>query len=322
MKNFITSRYQIAFDVLISAVILAVILHFVGLDEFIEALATVNLFWLVVSILFLLGMYLMMTIRMKILLNEMQVSIPWVGLFKCHLSGMLLADLTPARTGYLSTAALMHKNYNVPSEKAMVAILGPQAYDFIFKIVVGGAGILFLISYAVIENSWMLWVGIAGLSSVLIVMLLLMYSRRFLLFFHFSKNWPIIGKAYSMFHRVQDHSGVVIKKTPILLFLLFITWMFKALSWYAVALSLGITIEAFAYPQAVFYFFFQPLVTMLEFVPTPTLAGLGFSEAGGVLVMSIFGVSAAQATAFMLIARFKSVLVNLPGIEEALKWIK
>ncbi|MCP4647478.1 MAG: flippase-like domain-containing protein [bacterium] len=321
MKKFITNKYQIALDVIISLVIVAALLHFVGFNEFLDALANINLFWLLISIVLLLGMYLMMTFRMKILLDEMKSPLSWLAIFKCHLTGMLLSDVTPARSGYLSTALVMHKNYKIPSEKATVAILGPQAYDFIFKIVVGGLAILFLLEYAGIENGWIMYLGIAGLSFVLLVMLLLMYSRRFLNFFRFSEPWPFVGKIYAMFHRVQDHSDVVIKKTPILIALLLITWTFKALSWYAVALSLGITID-FPYPQEAFYFFFQPLATMLEFVPTPTLAGLGFSEAGGVLVLSLFGVTAAQATAFMLVARFKTTLVNLPGIEEALKLIK
>ena len=322
MKKFITSKLQIAIDVIISVAIMALIFHFVGIEDFMQAIENINLWWLLASIILLIGMYLIMSYRMQILLKSMNASIPFISIFKCHLTGMLLADVTPARSGYLATAAVMHKNYEVPSEKAMVAILGPQAYDFIFKIVVGGLAILFLLEYAMIQDGWLMLIGVVGLAFVLVVMLLLMYSRRFLNFFHFSQTWPVIGKMYDMFHRVQDHSDVVIKKTPILLVLLLITWTLKAFSWYAVALSLGITIEGFGYPQSVFYFFFQPLVTMLEFVPTPTLAGLGFSEAGGVLVMSIFGVSAAQATAFMLVARFKSTLVNLPGIEEALKWIK
>ncbi len=321
MKKFITNKYQIALDVIISLVIVAALLHFVGFNEFIDALVNINLFWLFISIVLLLGMYLMMTFRMKILLDEMKSPLSWLAIFKCHLTGMLLSDITPARSGYLATALVMHKNYKIPSEKATVAILGPQAYDFIFKIVVGGLAILFLLEYAGIENGWIMYLGIAGLSFVLLVMLLLMYSRKFLNFFRFSENWPFVGKIYAMFHRVQDHSDVVIKKTPILLLLLFITWTFKALSWYAVALSLGMTLN-FPYPEEAFYFFFQPLATMLEFVPTPTLAGLGFSEAGGVLVLSLFGVTAAQATAFMLVARFKTTLINLPGIEEALKLIK
>jgi uncharacterized protein (TIRG00374 family) len=321
LKKFITSKYQIALDVIISFIIVAALLYFAGINEFVDTLINIDLFWLLISILLLLGMYIMMTYRMKILLDEMKAPLPWLSIFKCHLTGMLLSDITPARSGYLSTALVMHKNYNIPSEKAMVAILGPQAYDFIFKIVVGGLAILFLLEYAGIENGWIMYAGVAGLSFVLFIMLLLMYSRRFLNIFRFSESWPFIGKIYAMFHRVQDHSDVVIRKTPILILLLLITWAFKAMSWYAIAISLNMALD-FPYPQEAFYFFFQPLATMLEFVPTPTLAGLGFSEAGGVIILSLFGISAAQATAFMIVARFKTTLVNLPGIEEALKLIK
>lgn len=321
MKKFFTSKYQIALDVAISLAIVAVLLHYAGLEEFLDDLVQIDLWWLLASMLLLLGMYFCMTLRMKILLDEMGAPLPWISIFKAHLTGMLLADITPARSGYLAAAAVMHKNYKISSEKAMVAILGPQAYDFIFKILLGGIAILYIINYAGIENGWVMWVGVAGLSVVLLTMLLLLYSRRFLNLLRFSENWPFVGKIYSMFHRVQDHSNAVIRKTPVLLGIMVVTWMFKALSWFAVAKSVGVILD-FPHPEVLFYMFFQPLITMLEFVPTPTLAGMGFSEAGGVLALSIFGVTAAKATVFMLVARFKTVLMNLPGIVEALKLIK
>jgi uncharacterized protein (TIRG00374 family) len=321
LKKFLTSKYQILLDVAISIAIMAVLLNFAGFNEFINELANIDLIWLAISIILLLGMYAMMVLRMKILLDDMGTPLHWVKILKAHLTGMLLADVTPARSGYLATAAVMSRNYKIPSEKAMVSILGPQAYDFIFKIVIGGLAALYLIEYAAIKNGWIMAVGVAGLGIVLLVMLLLMYSKKFLKLFSFAEEWPFVGKIYSMFHRVQEHSKVVLKRTPLLIILLLLTWTFKAFSWLAVAKALHITIP-FEYTEEVFYFFFQPLATMLEFVPTPTLAGMGFSEAGGVLVLSLFGITAAKATAFMLIARFKTTLVNLPGIEEAIKLVK
>lgn len=321
MKKFITSKYQILLDVAVSLIIVAALLHFAGFDEFVQELANIDLYWLLISIVLLLGMYAAMSFRMKVLLEDMGAPLSWAKIFRAHLTGMLLADITPARTGYLAAAAVMSKNYKIPSEKAMVSILGPQAYDFIFKIVIGGIALLYLIEYAAIEDGWIMGIGVAGLTFVLLVMLLLMYSRKFLALFSFTESWPFIGKIYAMFHRVQFHSKVVLKRTPLLLLLLFITWTLKAFSWFAVAKALHITLP-FEYGEEAFYFFFQPLVTMLEFVPTPTLAGMGFSEAGGVLVFSLFGITAAKATAFMLVARFKTTLVNLPGIEEAIKLVK
>ena len=72
MKKFITSKYQIALDVVISLIIVGALLYFAGVNEFIETIASIDLFWLMVSIFLLLGMYLMMAFRMKILLDEMK----------------------------------------------------------------------------------------------------------------------------------------------------------------------------------------------------------------------------------------------------------
>ena len=73
------------------------------------------------------------------------------------------------------------------------------------------------------------------------------------------------------------------------------------------------------FPEAVFYLFLQPLVTMLEFVPSPTIAGLGLSEGGSTLVFSFFGVGAAVAASFALLVRFKTTFVHLPAVPEAVR---
>ena len=321
MKHLITNKYSIIINLIISIVIISALLYYSGVEDFLAILSTINLGWLLLSIIFLLGMYLLMIVRMKILLDEMKAKISWVALAKTHFTGMLLADLTPARSGYLGAAVIMNKNYGIPYEKAMVAILGPQAYDFMFKITIGGLALVYLLNYAMIKDGWIMFAGVAGLAVVLAIMVALLFSSRFLKLFSFSEKWPFFGKIYEIFKGTQEHSNVIIKKTPQLLILLLCTWTFKALSWFAVAKSIEMTIQ-WAYAEPLFYFFFQPLVTILEFVPTPTLAGMGFSETGGVLILSLFGIGAAQATAFMLVARFKTMLVNLIGIEEAIKLLK
>ncbi len=321
MKNLITNKYSIIINLIISIVIIAALLYYAGIEDFLKILSTINLGWLLIAILLLLGMYACMVVRMKILLDEMKAKISWIGLAKTHFTGMLLADITPARSGYLGAAVVMNKNYGVPYEKAMVAILGPQAYDFMFKIIVGGIALLYLLNYAMIKDGWIMFLGVFGLAVVLAVMVALLFSKRFLKLFSFSEKWPLFGSIYEIFKNTQQHSHVIIKKTPQLLLLLMCTWTLKALSWFAVAKSVEMTIQ-WAYPEPLFYFFLQPLVTILEFVPTPTLAGMGFSETGGVLVLSLFGIGAAQATAFMLVARFKTMLINLIGVEEAIRLLK
>ena len=58
---------------------------------------------------------------------------------------------------------------------------------------------------------------------------------------------------------------------------------------------------------------------MLEFVPSTTIAGLGISEGASVLVFSLFGIEPATAMLFALLFRFKTTVIHLPVVPEALK---
>ena len=326
MKKFFVSKFHIILDLIISLIIVGALLYFAGMHEFLSYLSQINLWWILLSIIFLLLMYVGMALRIKILLEDMGTPLDFLSVFKAHLTGMLVSDFTPARSGYIATAAVLRNKFSIPSEKAMVSILGPQMFDFIVKLGAGTFAVFYLLSAVVQGDSgWILYIGVLGLALVLTALILLLFSRKFLNMFSFCKTLPAIGnfagRVYDMFHRMQDNSHSIIRKTPEILVILVFTWTFKALSWWAVAKSLGITVE-FPVNEIFFYYFFQPLVTMLEFIPTPTLAGMGLSETGGVLAMGVMGVGAAQATAFMLVARFKTILVNLPGVRYALQSLK
>lgn len=321
MKKFFIDRAHFIAELIISVIIIGLLLHFAGFEDFLGYVERINLWWLAISVLLLVAMYLFMVLRIKILLDDMEAGIGFWKIFRAHVSGMLVADFTPARSGYVATALVMNKKYHVPSEKAMVAILGPQMFDFITKVFAGGIAVFYLVSAVLkTDTGWIMYVGVAGISALVVIIALLLFSKRFLRIFDFALRWPAVGGLLEMCHRMQEHSDVVIRKAPAILGLLLITWSLKAFSWWAVAKSVGITIE-FPVHEVLFFYFFQPLVTMLEFIPTPTLAGMGLSETGGALVLGLLGVPAAQATAFMLVARFKTIAVNIPAYRYALEAI-
>ncbi len=124
-----------------------------------------------------------------------------------------------------------------------------------------------------------------------------------------------------MFEKAQQNSNVIIHNFPMLFILLIFCWSMKAISWFFVAKALGITLSV-EFPEVFVYFFLQPLLTMLEFLPSPTLAGLGLSEGGGVLIFSIFGIDAAKAVSFVFLTRVKTIIINMFAIGEALSVIK
>jgi uncharacterized protein (TIRG00374 family) len=303
----------------VSVALVAVLLHMVGLEEVLGQLARMDFLLLFISILSLFGMDLVMAFRIKLLLDDMKAGIRFTDILRSHFVGMLLADFTPSRTGYFATVAAMRYNYGVPSDKALLSIFGPQMFDFIFKVVAGSIAILYIIFVFIGPGQGLVLIaGAFAISAIILLMLLIMFSRRFLALFSFARGLPVISRLYDVVVRMQDSSHVVVRKTPHILALIMVSWVFRSLSWYFAAKSVGITLGT-EFPEVLFYFFLQPLVTMLEFVPSPTIAGLGLSESGTTLVFSLFGIAGAQAATFALIVRFKSTLLHLLAVPEALR---
>jgi uncharacterized protein (TIRG00374 family) len=301
----------------ISLVIVTLILHLVGIDEVFNALVSIDLTLLALSMLFLLVMDLFMTYRVKLLLDHSKNGISFFDVFKAHIIGMLAADFTPARSGYLATAAVLRYKHNVPSEKAMVSILGPQIFDFALKVIAGTTAIIYMLyRFIGAEDGLIIILASFFMMIMLSVMVLLLFSKRFLKLFDFCNSVPLICRIYQLFERMQKNSYVILDKTPQLILLMLFSWTAKSLSWFFAAKSVGITVNT-EFPEVIFYFFLQPLITMIEFMPTPTIAGLGLSEGGTTLIFSLFGVSGATAAIFALIVRFKTTFVHLPAVPGA-----
>ena len=308
----------IILNLIISLCLVGIILHFVGIREVVNEISSVNIFYLFLALISLFLMDIVMSYRIGLLLEELGIHLSFLAILKSHFVGMLLADFTPSRTGYFATAAVLRYNYEVPSEKALLSIFGPQIFDFAFKLVAGSLAMFYVLFVFIgSDKGWILIGGAFVLAIIIGLMLLVLFSKSFLKMFSFIDGLPLLSKFYNVIVRMQENSHVVVKKTPHLLLLIFLSWFFRSISWYLVAKSVGITLQL-GFPEPVFYFFLQPLVTMLEFVPSPTIAGLGLSEGGTTLVFSLFGVLPAKATLFALLARFKTTFLHLSAVPEAL----
>lgn len=306
-------------SIVVSLALMALILHFVGADKFFSEFSNIDYFMLLLAIFFLLIMYIAMAYRIKVVLDDTNTKIRFIDILKSHFVGMLLADLTPARTGYFATSAVLHYNYKVAPEKALVSIFGPQIFDFALKAVAGTAAVLILLWRVTDEqNKPVLLLGSMVMSFGVVIMLLILFSEQFLRFFTFSKKLPLIGSIYSLMENMQKSSHVIVRKTPELLIILMFTWSMKAISWYFVAKSLGITIDV-GLPELAFYYLLQPLVTILEFIPLPTLAGTGASEAGAAFIFAALGMNPAVGAAFAFLARIKTTFFNLIAVPETIK---
>lgn len=314
----IIDQKHLLLDTALSLVLIIAVFYFIGIDAILREFTSINYYYLTLSIIFLLLMYLGMTTRLVFILTELGEKPNYWEVFKMHFVGMLLADFTPGRTGYFAVAYGLTKKHGIPEEKSIVAVMGPQIYDFALKVIVGTFAIFYILNtYLKIDHGEIMYLGAIVMTGMIVVMALLLFSKQFLSFLSFARRISIADKVLTMFEKAQQNSHIVLHHFPALFLILIFCWAMKAISWYFVAKALNINLST-DFPEILIYFFLQPLLTMLEFLPSPTLAGLGLSEGGGVLIFSIFGVGAAKAVSFVFLARVKTIIVNLLATREAI----
>ena len=176
----------LAINIIISIALVISILYYVGVADVISSLYSVNIWLLLLSMIFLLIMDLLMSYRIKIVLDYLKDGTSFLNILKAHFVGMLSADFTPARSGYFATAGVLHYKYNVTSEHAMVSIFGPQIFDFVLKLIAGTLGILYILYHFIgPAQGWIIILGSVVMSLIVALMLLLLFSQRFLSTFSF-----------------------------------------------------------------------------------------------------------------------------------------
>ncbi|MEW6329262.1 MAG: lysylphosphatidylglycerol synthase domain-containing protein, partial [Candidatus Micrarchaeota archaeon] len=163
--------------------------------------------------------------------------------------------------------------------------------------------------------------GLGMLAGMIVLILLLLFSERFARLLSFINRLPYGAKVHKLITDMQENSHAIKALVPFLISILAVTWSFKALEWWFVGMSLGFRIDV-PFPEVVFYAFLQPVVTLLQFIPTPTLAGIGVAEAGAALVLMQFGITLPEAVAFTLLTRFVMIITDALGIAEGVKALR
>ncbi|MEM3111450.1 MAG: lysylphosphatidylglycerol synthase transmembrane domain-containing protein [Candidatus Anstonellales archaeon] len=314
---------KIVLQMLLSLVILALIMYLADFEKVAQIIYEANLFYLAVAVVFYFSINIVMVFRIGMILDYLGEKTDYRRILTSHFGGMLASDFTPARAGYLLTAFLISRNQGVDLNKSLVSILGPQMFDFIFKFVAGGIGIWYLSTF--ILTFWQgtklnLIMGLVVLGGMILCIWLLLFSKKFLELISFIRNLPAGKHAYDTLLNMQQNSHAISSLTPQILVLLFVTWVLKAIEWWFISMGLGIE-PNINFPPIIFWGFIQPIVTLLQFMPFPTIAGVGLAEGGASILLMQFGVSFPHSVAFTLMTRFVMVMVDIIGIGEVLRLI-
>jgi len=312
-------------QILVSLTAIIAVLYFSDFDKVMAILWKINPFYLFASMLVYLLINVLMGYRIRMLLNDLNEKISLADATEADLSGMLASDFTPGRTGYFATAFLITANSKIKLHKSMLSIFGPQLFDFVFKCITGAIAMWYILEIIASETGGQMKfigmiIGVGIFLAMVVFMALLLFSKRFVKSISFIKIFPYGEHVHSLLSSMQKNSKTVSKFIPQIVVLFFIGWALKSLEWLLVAKSVGMQVNS-QLPEIVFFAFLQPLITMLQFIPAPTLAGMGLSEGGAAAVLYLFGVPPYGSIAFALMTRSMNIAVDLLGIKGAVKVI-
>lgn len=301
------------------------VIYLSDFSKVVEIIERVNPFYLAAATILYFALNLCMAYRITLVLSEVGEKLSFVDALEASLSGMLASDFTPGRTGYFATAFLIHANSEIPLDKSMLSILGPQLFEFAFKCITGALALWYimeLLAYRTAgEARWLgMLLGVAAFLSMIIFMALLLFSKSFVKKLAFIRAFPYGKHAHTLLLDMQKNSKAVRKLIPHITAIFMLTWLIKSTEWLFLSKSVGMQINTML-PELVFFAFLHPLVTMLQFIPTPTIAGMGLSEGGTAVILSLFGVPPYESVAFALLARSMNLAVDLLGIKGAVKVI-
>ena len=291
------------FQILAGLVILSIIILKFG--ENIHQLSGVkfNVTLFALSLIPYTFLNLVLSFRLYFLLHKMGCGSAYPGIFLAHLSGMLVGDVTPGRSGYLMTPKFVESISGCSVQAGTAAIISPQGIEFLIKVVGASLAIVYLV----------LPVSESAMYSALLGTAFVFFLALTLIWFAWKSEFRILGRLpfvsgyISYFQEFRDKSLIVKENVAEVTFISLAGWIFAALQWQLIGLSLGLKLDFLD------YFLLHPLLTALSFVPI-TPAGLGLVESGGVVVFYLMGLDPLSGFAFTLLARLSNVIGDLPGI--------
>lgn len=241
-----------------------------------------------------------------------------------HIAGLLLSDVTPARSGYVGSAAILKQSSGIPSSQTLAAIFCVQSVSFAFKAAVTIVAIPYFLLRVRLTMPLVYSLAIAAVISLLatVLFLILVWSKRGVSWLDRSlaraDSLPLIGKVTRpirlLLREIQAKGSRVGRRGLAYVAACSISSsLFFALALYPIGLALGI-LNVSVYDWIIL----GPLVATLGFVPI-TPAGLGVQEATYVIILSLMGVPLSSAVPFSLVARFLYVVPDLAGFPILLK---
>lgn len=266
------------------------ILFSVDIQMLLLQLQKVTIGWLIFSAMILTGVYLLKSLRWKVLLQRLGIRYSYKNALLAFTSANFIAFVTPGRLGEVAKSVYVKNDVNQPISFTLPTVILDRIFDVYTLLFFAMYGIL---KYAIFESFNVTTYIIIGL---LIVLPIVMINHRFLKYLNTWMNkrkifQPIQVYLQMFMNAIARFNGLVIISSEAITLLAYGVLFIVA---WAIGKSMGLDFTFMEYAM------FISVANILSFLPI-SVAGLGTREASLVFLFAIFGVSSEVAVLYAML---------------------
>jgi uncharacterized protein (TIRG00374 family) len=284
-------KYSYLLKIFLTIFLVGVLLLKINISEVIQIFKSINLYFLLISLLFVPLLCVIRTLRWTILLESIKIDIQFIRAFNLMMIGSFYGLLTPGKIGEFGRALHFQNNKSL----SVATIMIEKMIDI---------GILFFLSFITIlfflKNEPNLLYSLIILGIGCLIVLILFFQESLLI---------KIGKLFGLDNNHINEFFFILKKLihnyPLMIKSIGLTFFFYLMNY-----SMGIFL-AFSAGFSPFAVISYPIIILIGNIPI-TISGIGIRESIGSIIFVILGESAANGFVYSLLVFVLTTLI--PGI--------
>ncbi|MDO8265103.1 MAG: lysylphosphatidylglycerol synthase transmembrane domain-containing protein, partial [Candidatus Parcubacteria bacterium] len=281
----------------------------VNISQLFQEFKTINLFYYFLAVLSLIPVFLVRTLRWKVLIDLVKSDIPLKSVIKIMTIGIFWGIVTPGRLGEFWRAKELTNSSGIPSGVSFFTAFMDRFVDFLVTGTISLIGIIVLYLKFGLAAKW----EVSAMAVFLVMFLSFLFSSKigiqkiFSFFIRFLFPSSIKQKAEDFLSDFNKSFFDVPSKAMVKVLIYgFLYYLFSVFSYYFIALSLNIPVP--------FWFLFLVVAVLWLTLAIPiTVLGFGTREAVFIYFFGILGIGIPYAVAFSILALFLNVLLAVPG---------
>ncbi len=266
------------------------ILLSVDLQMLLQQLQKIRVTWLIFAAIVLTGVYLLKSLRWKILLQRLGIRYSYKNSLFAFTSANFIAFVTPGRLGEVAKSVYVKNDVHQPISFTLPTVILDRIFDVYTLLFFAMYGIL---KYAIFES---FNVGTYIIIGLLIVVPVVMINHRFLMFLNKMMQNRRVFKPLQIYlqmfmNAIRRFNFTVILSAEAITLLAY--GVLFIVAWgIGKSMSLDFTFMEYA--------MFISVANILSFLPV-SVAGLGTREASLVFLFGIFGISSEIAVLYAML---------------------